>query len=886
MSLTAGARIGVYEVIAPIGSGGMGDVYRARDTRLHRDVALKILPEAFASDPDRISRFEREAHVLASLNHPHIAQIYGFEERRALVMELVDGETLADRLARGPLPVDEAIVVARQIADALEAAHGQGIIHRDLKPANIKVRPDGTVKVLDFGLARVAPPPDGRPASHGNSMSPTLTSPALMTGVGTLLGTAVYMAPEQARGRAADARADIWAFGCVVYEMLAGRRAFDGEGVTETLASVLMGEPDWKALPPATPPGVDRLIRRCLRKDPRQRLHDIADARIELEEPLPEAAAPAPRPTRPTTAARVLRAAPWALAAVLLVAAGWQTWRLSRADAAAPTPVRFTIAPSGALEFADAGWPVATVSPDGSRVVLVYAEGGRPRLYLRRLDQLEATPIPGVESGDRPFFSPDGRWLAFSDGGTLKKISIDGGASTVVAEADWGNGAWGHDDTIVYTPHYSAGLWRVPSGGGTPQELTKPDTSKGELGHWWPQFLPDGRTVLFTAFTVPAERSRIETLSLDTGERRVVLDGGMFGRYAPTGHLLFSRATTVLAVPFDAGRRQTSGQPTPVLAGVAGAFSNGMSHYSLAANGTLVHISDAALTVPKRLAWVDRKGAAEPLAPTPRRFEAPSLSPDGRRIAVAVYDQGDRDVWVYEIERGTLTRATFAPGAQFNPVWSHDSRRLFFAFEEPVFHIYSRDLGTTAAAERLVDGPYDVTPAAVTADGRFLLYGRNTPATRNDIWMLPLTGEPRTPRAVVETPYEEQNPAISPDGQWIAYESNETGRDEIYVQRFPAGGDRVQVSTDGGRQPAWSRDGRELVFRQVDTMLAAAMTTGPDARVGRPAPLFTRRVELGTGIAADGRFLGLQRDPGAPPAPAHVVLNWSEELKRLSPWTR
>ena len=819
----------------------MGEVYKARDTRLDRTVAIKILPEAFAADPDRVARFQREAKTLAALNHPNIAQIFGLEQAgdvHALAMELVAGEDLSERIARGPIPIDEALPIAKQIAEALEAAHEQGIIHRDLKPANIRMTPDGRVKVLDFGLAKAIDSAAG--SSSSVSMSPTITSPA-MTQAGMILGTAAYMAPEQAKGRAVDKRSDIWAFGCVLYEMLAGRRAFGGDDVTDTLAAVVLREPDLNTLPSGTPAVIRKLLERCLRKDPKRRLHDIADARLDLDEPVSDAT-----PAAGVPVAR--RSRGWFIlgGAVSLLLGGiavLQTVRLARASNAdvIPMPVRFSLSPPDGADIPAFNNEAAAMSPDGSRIVFHYRRGSVAQLFMRRLDEGDAKPVAGTEGGFNPFFSSDGKWIGFSDGGKLKKVFADGGAVVAVGDIDFpfGAGAWTPDDTIVYTPNYASGLWKVSASGGIPQKLTDPKTADGELGHFWPQILPDGKTVLFTSFRTPAERSRIELYSLDTGQRRVVIDGGFFGRYAPSGHVLFARATTVFAAAFDPRRPETVGQPVPVLSGVGVSLQDGLAHFSVSMTGTLAYVSQAALNAPRQLAWIDRTGRTFPINDMRRGFDFPRLSPDGRRVALTIREEGDVDVWVYDLLRENFGRITALPGTQSRPVWSADGRRLFFNWEEPVFHIYSRAADGAEAPQRVVDGPFDVNPTSVSPDGRFLVYERSDPVTKGGIWLLPLTGDAK-PKAFVDTPAQEQDAAVSPDGRRLAYESNETGRGEIYLQAFPDGGDRVQVSTSGGRNARWSRDGKELYFREGDKMMAVSLQ---GSAVGRPMALFEKRFE-------------------------------------------
>jgi serine/threonine-protein kinase len=876
MSLSVGVRLGPYEITGLLGAGGMGEVYRARDTDLGRDVALKVLPAAFHTDPDRLARFQREAQVLASLNHPAVAAIHGLERSGAvpaLVLELVEGETLADRLLHGPLSLDEVIPIARQIADALEAAHQHGIVHRDLKPANVKVRRDGTVKVLDFGLAKAIDVDAPGRASHAApaTISPTMISPA-MTQAGFILGTAAYMAPEQAKGRDVDARADIWAFGCVVYEMLTGRRAFPGDDVTETLAAVVLRDPDWSSLPAPTPEAIRRLLMRCLRKDPKQRLHHIADARHELDEPgAPPAFAKAP----PVRRRPVRLALEMLIGSALLGVIAWQMMRVPRIDGG---PIRFSIAPPSGVQVLDVGDSLVTLSPDGRFLVFAYTtSAGRSQLFTRRLDENAAKPIAGTEGGRGPFVSPDGKWIGYNDDRTLRKISADGGASVTIAESSFNGGTWAPDDTIIFTPEYNSGLWRVSSSGGTPKKLTDPTVTDGELGHFWPQMLPDGKHVLFTSFRTPAGQSRLEVYALESGTRTVVMDGGFYGRYTPTGHLLFARSTTVMAVPFDLDRLTTSGQPVPVIAGVAVTLPNGLAQFSVSDSGTVAYTTQTALASPRQLVWVDRAGKVSPVADARRRFEDPRVSPDGRRVALTIRDENDADIWTYDLSRGTFSRVTSSPTTQYHAIWSPDSRRLFFVFEEPVFHIYSQDIdGPATEPMRVLDGPYDMIPHAVSPDGQLLIYQRNDPKTRAGLWILDMKG--RTSRVLLDTGADERDAALSPDGRWLAYVSDATGPDEIFVQAFPGGGNRTQVSLNGGRNPVWSRDSRQLYFREVEKLLVATVA---GTTVGRPTMLFD--APMGYDVAADGRFFGVLRDTSIPQAPVNVVINWFDELKRLAP---
>ena len=872
MPLNPGTRIGPYEVTGPLGAGGMGEVYRARDSRLGRDVAIKVLPDLFSGDPDRLARFEREAHLLASLQHPRIAVVYGVEEmrgQRALVMELVEGETLADRLAQGPLPVDDAIGIARQIADALEAAHEKGIVHRDLKPANIKLRLDGEIKVLDFGLAKAISPVG---AGSGLANSPTVS---IGTQAGIVLGTAAYMSPEQARGRPVDRRTDVWAFGCVLYEMLTGKSAFGGESVTDLIAAIVKEDPAWAQLPPDVPPGVRRLLQRCLRKDARQRLRDMGDVRLELDEAQIEPAA-APVPVRDSRSRWTLPAL-GAGAAILGLGALALAWTLTR-PAPADTPVRFALDMPKSEEIT-IDMRAAMLSPDGSQVVFTVGGQNQSRLMLRPLDRMEATPVAGTADGFNPFFSPDGRWIAFTARGKLCKVPVEGGTALTLAEAAWGGGDWARDGTIVYTRHYTEGIWRIDAAGGTATQLTKPDSGKGELGHFWPQFLPDGKHIIFTAFSAPLERSKIVAYSLASGERTDVVDGAVYGRYLASGHLVFMRAESMVAAPFDPDRRKLTGGAVALAEKVAISSPNGLAQLDVAANGTLVYVPDLPASGETEVVWLDQKGTISPALPMRRRFYDAALSPDGNHVALTIVDR-TRDLWTYDFTRGLLTRITSGPANNFGAIWSADGRQLLYVSERPVFNLYRKAPTPGAAEEPLVTEPYDTTPAALTGDGRTLVHHQDHPGTRHDIWMRPLDGTGK-PTPFVQTKADEDRARLSPDGRWLAYDSDESGNREVYVRAFPAGGEPHQVSLDGGAAPRWSRDGRLLYFVTKDHLMAASMTTTPPFARDKPTSVFQSGFRMmDYEVASDGRILMIRRPADATPDRINVVLNWFSDLRK------
>lgn len=883
-----GTRIGVFEITGSLGAGGMGEVYRARDSRLKRDVALKILPELFAADSERLARFQREAELLASLNHPHIAAIYGLEESahvRALVLELVEGETLADRIARGPMPVDDALPIAREIAEALEAAHEQGIIHRDLKPANIKITPAGAVKVLDFGLAKLAEPAAATAAAspHALSMSPTITSPAMATGIGVLLGTAAYMSPEQAKGRPADKRADMWAFGCVLFEMLTGKRAFDGGDLTEVLGAVVRLDPDWSALPPATPSALHILLRTCLAKDRRMRRIEATAALFVLDNVPALAGVPAPRePLRPGSRRMAAStAAAFLLGASLSGAAVWWATR-----AVPSRVVRSEITTGGPMAFATTGDKDLAITPDGTRIIY----RGINELNVRTLDALEPALITGLGAPRGVFVSPDGDWIGFFDGNSvLKKVAMTGGPPVTVSSGDGfasRGGTWGPDGSIVYaTSAADTGLVRVSASGGESAVLTTPNREGGEGDHVWPEFLPDGRGVLFTILgSGGLDNAQIAVLDLASGTSKVVVRGGHHAHYVATGHLVYGANGTLRAVAFDLGRREAAGAPVRVLEGVL-TTTAGAVDAAVAADGTLVYVSGRGLTGGSRsLVWVTRDGREEPIPAPPRMYVALRLSPDGTRAAIDTADQ-ENDLWVWNFARQTLTRLTFAPVNDDFPVWTPDGRRIIFSRAG----LWSRAADGTGPEERMTT--VNALATSFAPDGKQLVV-----TVQNDIGLLPLDGSGHV-SPLVQTRFNEGHGEISPDGKWLAYQSNESGQDQVYVQPFPdVGSGRWQVSPAGGGKPLWARNGRELFYLDgTGALVAVPVQTQPVFTAGNPAKLFDARYlsirpARSYDVTPDGqRFLFIENAPvadssGAPAAPTLVIVqNWTEELKRLVP---
>ena len=713
LPILPGRRLGPYEILAQIGAGGMGEVYQAHDTKLGRDVAIKVLAANFVNDPQRLVRFQREARLLAALNHPNIATIYGLEQSggvTCLVMELVPGETLANLVKSGPVPVEEALQIAVQIAEALEAAHEKSIIHRDLKPTNVKVTPEGKVKVLDFGLAKAFA---GDAENDDPSNSPTLSATATMQGV--ILGTAAYMSPEQARGKTCDKRADIWAFGCVLYELLTGKHTFRGETVTEILAAVLKEELDWRALPPSTPLKIRDLLGRCLQKDLRRRLHDAADARIEIEEALA-----APADAEPPAAVKGIRVRwrgnlVWGVASLLLAGfISMAVWKLKPSSTSPPQPVTRTVInlpPGQQLAGMESG-PAVALSPDGTHLAYVARQSGNQQLYLRPMDSEEVKPIPDTDGAVNPFFSPDGQWLGFFSGGKLKKVSVSGGAAMTLGVASSSRGAsWGSQGMIAFSPTTDGALQQVPDAGGTPQLLTR--LGKGDISQRWPEVLPGGKAVIFAASTNTSNwaNAQVAVQSLGTGERRNLIPGGTQPRYAPSGHLVYAQAGSLMAVPFDPQRLVVTGPPVAMVERVLQSSVIGVAQYSFSSTGSVVYIPGGIQSAQSRLVWVSRNGAAQPLAAPVRPYRGPRLSPDGRRVVVAIEEQ-ETQIWLYDLSQETLTRLTFEGSANYNPVWTPDGKRIAFNSNKegvPV-NLFWQLADGSGGLERLTTNQYGQAP--------------------------------------------------------------------------------------------------------------------------------------------------------------------------------
>ena len=914
-TLSAGLRVGPYEVVAPLGAGAMGEVYRARDTKLNRTVALKVLPERFALDPDRLARSTREAQLLATLNHPNIGAIYGLEESNGapvLVLELVDGPTLADRVAHGPLSLEAALTIARQIAEAVEAAHEKGIIHRDLKPANIKIDRDGVVKVLDFGLAKVW---DG--ALRSDASGPTLTATAL--GAGSILGTPAYMSPEQARGQPLDRRTDIWSFGCVLYEMLTGCRPFAGETISDTVAAILERKPDLTLLPAASPPPIRRLLRRCFVKDRARRLADMADARLDIDDALSGSETDA---SVPLSTSRTRERLAWASLVLLvgLTAAAMVAWATRPMPTSPPGTTRtiLSVAPTGESSGANpleqrvgSGRRTRTaiaLSPDGKTLVFGAIWGGSPQLYRRAMDQLGATPMSGTSGGSSPFFSPDGQWVGFLAEGELRKVPLGGGPAVTLCKAAALFGAsWGDDATIVFATQRNGALWRVSATGGTPEALTT--LQPGEYSHRLPHTLPGGRAVIFTILKGPTswDDTQIVVRSFETGKQTVLVTGGSDGRYVSTGHLIYVRLGTLMAVPFDPVRLAVTGGATGVIDGVMQAANRNLSYmentlagqYTVSDTGALVYLTGGAVAAADRsLVWTDRRGTSQALPAPPRSYLNPRLSPDGQRVVVAT--SYIRQVWSFDIGRGALSPVT-VDGESDHGVFAPDGKRIIFRSGSGEGNLYWKAADGSGPVERLTTSPRSQTPGSWSPDGTmhaFVEEGESKGFFQFDIWVLSI-GDRKT-RAVIHSAANEITPEFSPDGRWLAYVSNESGRHEVYVQPYPGPGERHLISTNGGEQPAWSANGRELFYVQggmyapggVPTLMSVKIATAQAFLAGTPEAVFespdlASAWGRGYDVASDGRrfllTLSKEATTSLPPAQMIFVQHWFEELKRLVP---
>ena len=897
MALRAGVRLGVYEIVSPLGAGGMGEVYRARDAKLARDVALKLLPAALAHDTQSMARLEREARTLAALNHPSIAAIYGLEEsdgRLALVMELVEGETLFERIhgpagsSAKPLHVEEALPMARQIAEALEYAHERGVIHRDLKPANVKITPEGTVKVLDFGLAKVLSDQDSiTPAVTANS--PTLS--AMATQAGIILGTAAYMAPEQAKGKPVDRRADIWAFGCVLFEMLAGKKPFEGETISDVLAAVIKSDPDWTALPADTPPSMRRLIRRCLQKDVRQRLQAIGDARIAIEETISGTGADADVAILGGTAearraSRIRRALPWALGAFAVLCAATAGWLLLK-PRPQPNVFRFTVAPPENIAFIAGG--EMSISPDG-RMLAFVAQSGMDKttaLWLRPLDSLTAQPVPGTEGALAPFWSPDSQQIGFGANGKLEKTEISGGTPQALCDVgSFGGATWNRDGVILFARQ--GGLYRVPDTGGTPTLVLAVDPSLVQGGYLFPQFLPDGRHFIYHETGEVSAGTFLGAGSLDSKTVEHVAKVNSEAVFAPPGYVFYVDQTTLMARPFDAGALRFTGPPVPVAQDIGSTLYTTYAYFSVSPAGVLAYETTAGV-LSTQMTWFNRAGEKLGTVGRPAYYTAPALSADGTRLGVAVGWFGKRDIWVYDMKRGTASRLTFSSTDNTNTAWSADGARIVFSSNRTgQFDIYQKAANGLGSEEPVFQSKQPKHLDDLSSDGRYGIY--DTATGNTELWGLPLFGD-RTPFPFVQGNFSAICAQFSPNGRYVAYASTETGSLEVYVQTFPEHVGKWQISAAGGNEPVWSRDGKELFYLDLDGKLMEVDvdTIGATFQAAIPKPLFQTQLNgrypgrtLYVVSPDAQRFLMIVPAGTAKPEPITVVVNWPALLRHGS----
>ncbi len=914
MRLLPSQRLGPYEILSAIGAGGMGEVYRARDTRLDRIVAVKVLPDRLADNPELRERFEREARTIASLNHPHICVLYDIGEApnpesrpstgsgrpepaegripspdtiQFLVMEYLEGETLARRLAKGPLPLEQMLSYAIEIADALDKAHRKGVTHRDLKPGNIMLTKSGT-KLLDFGLAKLRQ----ATASAATPLSALPTAEEAITAQGAILGTLQYMAPEQVEGTEADARTDIFAFGALVYEMATGKKAFEGKSQASLMAAILDREPPpMSLLEPMTPAALDRVVKKCLRKDPDERWQSARDVTDELKW-IAEASSQPGTPTATVARGKVKERLAWAVAAVALVVAALVASAAYFRRAPAAPPVRFTIGPpeKGLFDLAAA---FLAVSPDGSKVAFIAADSsGKSQLWIRALDSLAARPLPGTDRATQPFWSADGRFLAFFAEGNLKKIAVSGGPAQTLTGGfpAIAGGAWSGEGVVLFATTPAGGglatIQRVSAAGGAATPLTTLDASRQENAHFYPHFLPDGKHFLYFARSANREKSAIYVGSLDSKERTLLLNANSNVVYAPPGYLLYSREGTLMAQPFDAERLQLTSESVPIAEALQFNSANGRAAFAASENGVLAYRAGGA-PPPRALVWVGRNGAEQPVAAPPRAYDFPRLSPDGRRIAVEVETQ----IWLYDLTRDTLTRFAFEGSQNDSPAWTPDGKRIAFRSnrEGGTSNLFWQLADGSGGLERLTTDKSGPVPRSWSPNGQLLAFFELNPTTQRDIWVLRLSDQKAQP--FLRTPFNEGAPSFSTDARWLAYVSNESGRPEIYVQPYPGPGGKWQISTDGGTEPAWSRDGRELFYRSGTKMMAVEITVQPGFSAGKPRLLFEGQYLSSqfplTGVAYDvspdgQRFLMVKQGEQVI-TPINVVENWVEELTRRVP---
>jgi Tol biopolymer transport system component len=892
MALTSGNRLGPHEILSAIGAGGMGEVYRARDTRLDRIVAIKVLPTHLADRSELRERFEREARTIASLNHPHICTLFDTGRQDGidyLVMEYLEGETLAHRLLKGPLPLEQVLRYAIEIADALDKAHRKGVTHRDLKPGNIMLTKTGT-KLLDFGLAKLKQ--EVAPANVQLSQLPTADDP--LTAKGTIVGTLQYMAPEQLEGKEVDARTDIFAFGAVVYEMATGKRAFEGNSQASLIAKILETDPPpMSSLQPMTPTALDRVVKRCLAKEPEKRWQTASDLCEELKWIAESGSQAALAPTAVAKGMRApgRRALLLSVVALLLGAtiASLAVWNLKPSPPQGVIRTVIDLPPGQLLAGFDSG-PAVALSPDGTRLAYVARQGGTQQIYLRAMDTLEAKPLPGTEGAFNPFFSPDGQWVGFFAGGKLKKASVSGGAPLTLGDVSNPSGAtWGSQGVIAFAPTPLSAVRQVSDAGGAPQPLTR--LGKGENVHGWPEFLPGGKAVLFGAGTATGNwtNAQVAVQSVGTGDRRNLIPVGTQPRYASSGHLVYAQSGNLMAVPFDPQRLAVTGGAIPVVEGVLQSPTTGDAQYSISATGLLAYVPGGVQATQLRLVWVNRNGAEQPLAAPARAYQNPRISPEGQRVAVTITEQ-EAQTWLYDLPRETLSRFTFEGNSNQYPAWTQDGKRIAFrSNREGLLNLFWQLADGSGGLERLTTSDFSQTPNSWSPDGQLLAFVEVTPTTGIDIWVLRMSDHKAQP--FLRTQFNETSPRFSPDGRWLVYASDESGSFEIYVQPYPGPGGKWQISTEGGREPVWNPNGRELFYRTGDKMMAVEITTQPRFSVGKPRMLFEGHYQPtpvtypAYDVSPDGqRFLMLKPvEQAQTPTQINVVLNWFEELKQKVP---
>jgi serine/threonine protein kinase/Tol biopolymer transport system component len=904
MGLSPGTKLDRYEIRSMIGAGGMGEVYRARDERLNRDVAIKVLPTDLSTNGDRLNRFEQEAQAAGALNHPNILAVYDIGMHKNapyVVSELLEGATLGDMLDERSIGTSKAIEYAIQMAQGLSAAHDSGIVHRDLKPDNLFITKDDRVKILDFGLAKLVETTD--------MVRTDIATRKVLTLPGTVMGTAAYMSPEQVKGDTVDHRSDIFSFGSILYEMVSGQRAFRRETTAETMTAILREEPpEFTSTDSSIGPSLQRIARRCLEKQPARRFQTASDLGFALEalsassSPTLQATSPAlPDITRITTVVLAKREwTAWVAAGVLLllsVALLWFTFTRSRQPGAESSRVvRYEISTPDKTALNLIRWPSIALSPDGSTVVFVGTINGIHRLYVRRRDETAIKPITGTEGASTPVFSPDGKWIAFLADRTLKKAALDGQVTSVLKVDDARGIGWASDDSLVYTPDAAEGLFQISSEGGQPKRITKPDPAKNERSHRWLEVLPGGKAAIFTVGTLNSpdsyEKANIDAVNLSTGERHVVVPGASMARYSPTGHLVFARGGSLYALGFDLEKLSTNGKPQLILQGVAGDETTGVAHFTIANDGTLAYVPGSPGANMRRIVWVDRTGKVEPLSLEPAQNNDVRISPDSSRAAVLIGSSGAGDVWVYDLSRATSTRLTFN-GMNATPLWSSDGKSIYYIEMDP------RAAGKSVVMRKPADGSRDAEALmsvdgtayikALMPDGITGIFDYQRSASHGSIVQSKLE-QGATLTELVETQFADIAAALAPDGRWLAYQSNESDRPQIYVREMSGTGARWQISTEGGEEPRWSRDGRELYYRNGNLFMSVAISTSPSFHASKPTNLFGGVFDLrtNTGITYDvdpkgNRFLMLRPAEESTAPSVMIVLNWFDELRRLVP---